>query len=402
MENVNDKQPLLSIDNLKTYFKFHGMEWTFSVDQKLFEMLQMRPSFEPNPVEKKAKEDYWRLGKEQRVIDGHDYTHETIDETIEVKAVDGATITLHEEESISIIGETGCGKSTLLLSILNFPLPHISYRGGFINYYLPENDVPVNLLALTDREMEKYRGLHLAFIPQLPKEALNPWFQIGFQSGEILLERLSWRQEKIRERVIEFLGKVALPDPGTNIEKYVHQLSVGEAQRVCIAMALIGDPRILLADEPLSALDTTIQAQVIELLQTLKTELGSSYIFATHNIGAAGELGDIIAVMYGGEIVEISPVSKFFFGEPLHPYSKGLLAATPWYAMRKGTSIQEIPGELPKPHHWPSGCKFHPRCKSVMEKCIRMKPPRIKIEEAFVDYNEIGNYGEIVCPIDWG
>ncbi|UCE13824.1 MAG: ABC transporter ATP-binding protein [Candidatus Heimdallarchaeota archaeon] len=347
------------------------------------EYFQARPSYEPTEFEKQAREDYWSVGREKLIIDGYDYTYEQNE--ILIKAVDGASVTLHGNESLSIVGETGCGKTSLLFSVMNFPLPHHSYKAGEINYYPTDDNVPVNLLPLSDKEMEKYRGIHFGLIPQLPKESLNPWITVGFQSGEILLERLSMRQEKIKEKVIEFLGKVAIPDPSISMEKYVNQLSGGEAQRVCIAMALLGDPRILLADEPLASLDTIIQATVIHLLLELKKEMKFSYVFATHNIGAAGQLGDVMAVMYGGEIIEIRPTKEFFEDEPLHPYSKGLLHATPWYALRKNQPLKEIPGELPKPYDWPTGCKFHPRCPSATAVCKRSKPPRIQLDNSFVE-----------------
>ncbi len=373
MKHSFEGNPLLEIKDLRFHFKFHSFERSKYLDQKFMEYLQYRPSFDPNPLEKKAREDYWNLGREQRIVDGEDYTYQQ--EEILVKAVDGLDLILHEGESISIIGETGSGKSSLLFAIMNFHLPHLYRKEGNINYIPRETKTPVNLLPLSDHQMEQYRGIHLGFVPQLPKESLNPWLKIGFQTGEVLFEKLSIRQEKVKERVLEFLGKVVLPDPKANYDKFVDKLSGGEAQRVCIAMALLSDPRILLADEPLSALDSIIQANVIHLLLTLKKELKYSYLFATHNIGAAGQLGDSIAVMYGGEVVEVSPKEKFF-DEPLHPYSQGLLKSAPWYAIKHGLELAEIPGELPKPHEWPTGCKFHPRCPKALAMCQKNKPPR--------------------------
>jgi oligopeptide/dipeptide ABC transporter ATP-binding protein len=378
--SLSPSHPLLEIKHLKYYYIIPELEISKFLDQKIMEYLQTRPSFEPNPLEKKVREDYWSFGREKHIIDGVDYSYSQ--EEVVVRAVDGVTVSLKQNESLSIIGETGSGKSSLLYAIINYPLPQLAYKNGEINYYL--NGTPINLLILTDKEMEEYRGMLIGFIPQLPKESLNPWLKIGFQTGEVLLDRFSERQEIIHEKVLEYLGKVALPDPKMNYEKYVNQLSRGEAQRVCIAMALMTDPKLLLADEPLSALDTIIQANVIRLLRSLKDELKFSYIFATHNIGAAGQLGDIIAVMYGGEIIELQKTSKFF-EEPLHPYSKGLLLATPWYALHHGTELAEIPGEMPKPFNWPRGCKFHPRCPHVMKKCQTKKPPRINVNGSEVE-----------------
>lgn len=378
--SLSPPYPLLEIKNLKYYYIIPELEISKFLDQKIMEYLQFRPSFNPNPIEKKAREDYWSFGREKHIIDGIDYTYSQ--EEVVVRAVDGVTVSLQQNESLSIIGETGSGKSSLLYAIINYPLPQLAYKNGEINYSL--NGTPINLLILTDKEMEEYRGMHIGFIPQLPKESLNPWLKIGFQTGEVLLDRFSERQEIIKEKVLEYLGKVAFPDPKINYNKYVNQLSRGEAQRVCIAMALMTDPRLLLADEPLSALDTIIQANVIRLLRSLKDELKFTYIFATHNIGAAGQLGDTIAVMYGGEIIELRKTSEFF-KEPLHPYSKGLLSATPWYALQHGTELAEIPGEMPKPFNWPRGCKFHPRCPHVMKVCKTKKPPRVNVNGSSVE-----------------
>ncbi len=373
---------ILKIKDLKCYYQLKGFDITQGLDAKLMEMLQFRPSFEPKPLEKQAIENYWSFGREKRDIDGIDYTYEL--EQLVIKAVDTASLTLHRGESLCIIGETGCGKSTLLNSILQLFANYLALLEGEINYYPDDSSPPINLLSLDNRGMNEFRGVKIGYIPQLPKESLNPWLTIGFQSGEILLERLSLRQEKIKERVYEFLGKVALPEPKINYKKYVDSLSHGQAQRVCISMALIADPEILLADEPLASLDPANQAIIIELIQTLKKDLGGSYMFATHNIGAATKLGDTIAVMYGGEVIESRSVSDFL-NEPLHPYSQGLLNALPWYAVTKGGLLEEIPGKIPKPYDWPRGCKFHPRCKHVMSKCRLEKPPRVVTKESFVE-----------------
>ncbi len=372
---------ILKINDLKCYYQLKGFDLTQGLDAKIMEMLQYRPSFEPKPLEKQAIENYWSFGREKREHDGIDYTYEL--EQLVIKAVDGTSLSLHRGESIGLIGETGCGKSTLLTAILQLFADYLSHKEGEILYYPPDGLNPINLLSLNNVEMNNLRGLVFGYIPQLPKESLNPWLTIGFQSGEILLERLSLRQETIKERVYEYLGKVALPAPKTNYKKYVDSLSHGQAQRVCISMALIADPEILLADEPLASLDAVNQAIIIDLIHSLKKDLGGSYIFATHNIGAATRLADTIAVMYGGEVVEICSVSKFL-SNPLHPYSQCLLNALPWYAVAKDGLLEEIPGKTPKPNDWPSGCKFNPRCRYVMDKCKSQKPPRIFTEDTCV------------------
>ncbi|MHA1976449.1 MAG: ABC transporter ATP-binding protein [Candidatus Hodarchaeales archaeon] len=376
------KSNILEISNLKCYYQLKGFDITQGLDAKIMEMLQFRPSFEPKPLEKQAIEDYWSFGREKKAIDGIEYTYELAQ--LVIKAVDGASLNLRRGESLCIIGETGCGKSTLLNTILRLFANYLALIEGEINYYSPDSSSPINLLSLDNKGINEYRGIKIGYIPQLPKESLNPWLTIGFQSGEILLERLSLRQEAIKERVVEYLGKVALPEPKTNYKKYVDSLSVGQAQRVCISMALIADPEILLADEPLASLDAANQATIIDLIQTLKKDLGGSYMFATHNIGAATRLADAIVVMYGGEVVEYCSVSKFL-DEPLHPYSQGLLNALPWYSVGKDGLLEEIPGKIPKPYDWPSGCKFHPRCKHVMDKCKSEKPQRTDTGGSFVE-----------------
>jgi oligopeptide/dipeptide ABC transporter ATP-binding protein len=378
----SESKSLLEIKDLFLHYKFSGYEPSFHVDAWLVEKLAIKgggykfPNTGPkNPLLKGAAEDFWAFEKDKKTIDGQSYMYEVNEVT--VKSVDGVNLSLNEKESMTIIGETGCGKTSLLLTILNLNPSGIAYKQGKILYY-DQFGSSKDLLELIDISLNFYRGLHIAYIPQIPKEALNPWLEIGFQSGEILQERLSWKQEKIKSRVLEFLGKVALPDPKINIKKYVHQLSGGEAQRVCISLALICEPRLLLADEPTASLDTILQNQVIELLRTLKKDLDISYMFATHNINLAVQLSDSIAVMYAGEIIEKQPVEKFI-SQPLHPYSQGLLQADPWYAMQKGSGLFEIPGEIPSASRWPNGCKFHPRCNQAMEKCFLQRPPRIKM-----------------------
>lgn len=377
----SDLKPILEIRDLYLYYKFSGYEPSFHVDAWLVEKLSAKGGAYKfplkdniNPLVKGATKDFWTFEKDKKTVDNKSYMYE-LEETV-VKSIDGASISLNENESMTIIGETGCGKTSLLHSILNLTPKGVSYKQGTILYHDKQEDYSINLLDLEETSLNYYRGIHIGYIPQLPKEALNPWLEIGFQSGEILQDRLSWKQEKIRSRVIEFLGKVALPDPDVNIKKYVHQLSGGEAQRVCIGLALICEPRLLLADEPTASLDTIIQKQVIDLFNTLKKDLTISNLCVTHNINVAMQLSDSIAVMYGGEIVEKQSIRKFL-SDPLHPYSQGLLRANPWYAVQKGENLYEIEGEIPIASKWPNGCKFHTRCKKVMEKCKKEFPPRI-------------------------
>ncbi|MHA2299135.1 MAG: ABC transporter ATP-binding protein [Candidatus Hodarchaeales archaeon] len=297
-----------------------------------------------------------------------------------IKAVDGVSLSIYRNKCISIIGETGCGKTSLLLSLFRILPSNVILHDGEIHYYHPDG-TSVNFFSLDDKQLRQYFGKHVSLILQNPGSSFNPAFQIGFQIGEVL-EKLSWRQEQIKERVIEYLGKVAL-SPLVR-KKWSKQLSGGEAQRACIASALIADPMILFGDEPLKSLDTIIKAQVIQLLINLKLKFNITYVFTTHDISVAGQLGDAIAVMYGGEMVEVQPTRKFL-AEPLHPYGKGLLQATPWYSTHHELPLAEIKGEIPSAVNWPTGCKFHPRCPSCTRICTIKKPPRVKVGEGFVE-----------------
>ena len=298
-----------------------------------------------------------------------------------MKIVDGTDLTVYEGKNTSIIGESGCGKSTLLLSILNFPQEELGYLSGNIFYNL--DGKMIDLLKLKESQMREIRGLQIGLIPQLAKASINPWLTIGFQTGEILKERFSEDQEIIKEKVIEYLGKVAFPESHIKINKYVNQLSGGEAQKVVIAMALISNPKFLLADEIFSALDTITQSQIIELLKDLTKELPFQFLLTTHNITAALNVTENIAVMYAGQIVESTTVRKFL-DEPLHPYTQGLLNALPFYAFRKGKKLEPIDGDSPIPFVWPTGCRFSPRCKKAFAKCNQEAPPMVTVGEVKV------------------
>ncbi|MHA1227685.1 MAG: ABC transporter ATP-binding protein [Candidatus Hodarchaeales archaeon] len=299
-----------------------------------------------------------------------------------IKAIDGLSLTLHQNECIGVIGESGSGKSTLIYSILNLPFSNLYQKSGEILYYFDEG--PIDLLSLTDAQMQKIRAFEFGFVPQLPKSSLNPWLNIGFQIGEVLFDNLTGRQNFIKEKIFEFLGKVSFPSPTENYAKFVNELSRGEAQRVCIAQCLLTDPRVLLADEPFTALDAITSNQIIRLFKELKDTLKTSFLFTTHNITAAWYLSDTIAVIYGGEIVEVSPTKKFY-NKPLHPYSQGLLEATPWYVDYQGKELKDIPGDPPDSSNWPTGCKFHPRCAFASSKCAKVRPERVDVNGVLVN-----------------
>jgi oligopeptide/dipeptide ABC transporter ATP-binding protein len=373
---------ILTFEDLKIYYDYYGEERDSYVNDKVVEILLLRSAKDPTRIEKRSKDFFKREKRLEDEIEGIEPLPKP--KKGEIKAVDGTSFPVPENESVGLIGETGSGKSSILLSIFKFPQDNLLLRSGRILYNEPGTENQVDLMKLTDVDLNKYRGLHFGLIPQLPKQALNPWISIGVQSGEILKERLSWEEEKVRERVVEFMGKVALPDQKTFSEKYAQDISMGEAQKICISLALLSNPKLLFGDEIFSSLDVISQSQIIHLLRELKNDLKFNYLIATHNIGAAAQVSDNIGVIYGGECIEYRKV-KGFFGEPLHPYSQMLLESNPWYAMSKGKDLKEIPGEMPEALKWPTGCKFHPRCPQAIEKCATSKPPRVETKDGFVE-----------------
>ena len=370
-----DSSLILNIKDLCLYYEFTPLDSTNVFVNVNLKTIEVKPSdyFEKKKGNSGIQEDF---ELSQKIY------HKTPDVNMNLmKIIDGVTLPVHKNENISIIGESGCGKTTLLLSLLNFPNDSLKYKAGLIQYNF--NNQMINILDLNESQMSQLRGLHFGLIPQLARESINPWLKLGLQTGEILSERLLEKQEIVREKVIEYLGKVAVPDPNIKINKYVHQLSGGEAQKLVIAMALIGRPHILLADEILSSLDTISQGQVIELLKSLKQDLSFQFLFATHNILAACNMSDTIAVMYAGEIVEITSVSKFIT-DPLHPYSQGLLRAMPWYADKHKLELDWIKGDSPSPDRWPPGCRFSPRCPKAFSKCNKEKPFYVQVSNSIV------------------
>jgi len=293
----------------------------------------------------------------------HFYTREGV-----VKALDGVMLRVGRGEIVSLVGETGSGKTVTALSIMRL-LDH--------NARIVRGEVLFegrNLLQLSEEEMRRIRGREISMIFQEPKSALNPVLTVGFQLREAL-EAHGEEGEAALEKVLSMLRRVGLPDPERLVNRYPHELSGGMAQRVMIAMALLMRPKLLIADEPTSALDVTVQAQILELIQSLVREMNTSVLFITHDLGVAAEISDRIAVMYAGVVVEQGNVYDVF-EEPLHPYTRGLLAAIP----RPGRELMAIEGEVPSLLNPPSGCRFHPRCPAVMEVCKRVKPRLVEVE----------------------
>ncbi|MCI0343127.1 MAG: ABC transporter ATP-binding protein [Planctomycetales bacterium] len=284
------------------------------------------------------------------------------------KAVDGVSYKIHRGETLGVVGESGCGKSVTALSVLRLvPDPPGKIVGGEILFG------GRNLLTLSEPEMRRIRGNEISMIFQEPMTSLNPVFTVGYQIMEaiVLHQGKSWKDA--RPLAIELLQKVGIPSPETRVDEYPHQMSGGMKQRVMIAMALSCRPKLLIADEPTTALDVTIQAQILDLLNALRRELGMSVLLITHNLGVVAEMADHIAVMYAGKIVEYT-TSAELFRDPRHPYTLGLFRSIPRLGVKRDR-LDVIPGIVPNPIDFPSGCRFRTRCDRTEEKCAAQEPP---------------------------
>ena len=296
-----------------------------------------------------------------------------------VRAVDGVNFEVYPGEVLGIVGESGCGKSVTSLSIMRL----VSAPGK-----IAEGEVLLdgeNLLDLSEEEMTKIRGNRISMIFQQPQSALNPVFQVSDQIAEVLNIHKDFGKEAGQQRAVELLKMVGIPDPERRAEAYPHELSGGMAQRVMIAMALACVPELLIADEPTTALDVTIQAQILDLMRELRQKMGTSVILITHDLGVVAELAERVAVMYAGEVVEQAEVNDLF-EQPLHPYTQGLIGSIPILGQIK-ERLAVIPGSVPNLINLPPGCRFAPRCAS-REKfgltiCTDVKP---ELKEAAPDH----------------
>ena len=283
------------------------------------------------------------------------------------RAVDGVSLTVDEGETLGVVGESGCGKSVTALSILRLlPEPPARFAGGEILYK------GADLLKVTDREIRKVRGNEIAFIFQEPMTSLNPVFTVGNQIAETVRLHRGLNRREARAESIEALRRVGIPSPERRIDEYPHQLSGGMKQRVMIAMALSCNPSLLIADEPTTALDVTIQAQILDLLHGLRTDGGMGLILITHDLGVVAEVADRVAVMYAGKIVEKASVGDLF-NHPQHPYTVGLFRSLPALGKRRGR-LQAIPGNVPSPLDFSEGCRFRERCTFATDKCGEEPP----------------------------
>ena len=273
------------------------------------------------------------------------------------------------------MGESGCGKSVTALSILRLvPFPPGRVVGGEIFYRGRD------LLKLKGEEMRKIRGNEISMIFQEPMTSLNPVFTIGNQIGEAIRLHQGLGKKETREKTIEMLRLVKIADPETRVDDYPHQLSGGMRQRVMIAMALSCNPSLLIADEPTTALDVTIQAQILELMKELKDRLGMSLLLITHDLGVVAEQADEVAIMYAGKIVE-QATAKAIFNRPLHPYTVGLLNSLPRVGANKKKRLEAIPGMVPSPLELPSGCRFRDRCPRAAGICAEGEPQLVEKEK---------------------
>ncbi len=286
----------------------------------------------------------------------------------EVRAVDGVSLTLDVGRTLGLVGESGCGKTMTALSIMRLVPPPGRICGGAIR--LDGRD----LLALSESEMRALRGDDIAMIFQEPTTALNPLFTVGDQIAEAIRLHQRVSRRAARERVVDLLRLVEIPEPERRAGEYPHQLSGGMRQRVMIAMALSCHPRLLIADEPTTALDVTIQAQILDLLADLQRRLGMALLLVTHDLGVVAQRTDDVAIMYAGRVVERGPVAAVF-ASPLHPYTRGLLRSVPKVGAARQRRLDAIPGAVPDLLHLPSGCRFRDRCALAIAACAAADPP---------------------------
>jgi oligopeptide transport system ATP-binding protein len=290
-----------------------------------------------------------------------------------VYAVNGVSFKINECETLAVVGESGCGKSVTMMSVMRLiPTPPGEYASGKVLYR--ERD----LLSISEKEMEQVRGKEIAMVFQDPMTALNPVLTIGRQISEPLRVHLNLSAEEARQRSIELLEQVGISDPARRLNEYPHQFSGGMRQRAMIAMALACAPSLLIADEPTTALDVTIQAQITELIERLRDQLCMAVIWITHDLGVVAGLAERVIVMYSGFIVEEADVDTIY-ENPLHPYTLALLAALPRVDRRRDRRLKSIPGAPPNLLVAPHGCPFAPRCEHTFDRCLAENPPLLPL-----------------------
>lgn len=287
------------------------------------------------------------------------------------KAINGVSFEIKKGKTLSIVGESGCGKSVTASSIMQL-LPDLSrIEEGEIIYHSSEGDVRIDKLEKNGKKMRSLRGGEIAMIFQDPMTALNPVYSIGFQIRENLKAHTKMTNKEAKEKTIDLLKTMGIPNPEQRVNEYPHQFSGGMRQRAMIAMAMSCNPKILIADEPTTALDVTIQAQIFELMMKLKKDFNTAILLITHDMGVVNEISDDMAVMYMGNIVE-SGVTKDVIRHPAHPYTKALLQSIPILGKGRNQSLEPIRGSTPDPYQRPVGCQFRDRCDYAGEQCMVM------------------------------
>jgi oligopeptide/dipeptide ABC transporter ATP-binding protein len=313
------------------------------------------------------------VSNDERLLEVQDLKVHFFTESGVARAVDGVSLDIKPRETFGLVGESGCGKSVTALSIMRLvPSPPGRIVGGRV--LLEGRD----LLSLPDDRMQRVRGDRIAMVFQEPMSALNPVFTVATQITEGIRRHRGVSRREARELAVDMLNRVRIPDPEQRMGEYPHQLSGGMQQRVMIAMALACRPDLLIADEPTTALDVTIQARILNLLQELQDELGMSVLLITHDLGVIAEVADRVAVMYAGRIVEYADV-RTIFHNPRHPYMISLLESLPSRAER-GERLPAIPGFVPDARSYPSGCRFHPRCFMAATECAEIDPELREVE----------------------
>ena len=304
---------------------------------------------------------------EVRDLSIHFFTEQCV-----IRAVENVNFEIYPGEILGLVGESGCGKSVTGLSLLRLiPIP----PGRIVNGEIVFDGR--SLLQLEEKEMEKVRGNDISMIFQEPMTSLNPVFTIGDQIVEAIVLHQGLDKTEARKRAISMLDRVKIPSPEKTIDSYPHQLSGGMRQRAMIAMALSCQPKLLIADEPTTALDVTIQAQVLQLLKEIQGDMGMSVMLITHDLGVVAEIADRVAVMYAGRIFEYGPIEAIF-GKMRNPYTRGLMQSIPQLAEKK-SRLNAIQGQVPDPMNLPVGCKFHPRCYLMIEECKKEEPALFQV-----------------------